>query len=46
MMKAEEIATTDLSSNKLCVISAVGTREYYRKLNYKNNGPYMAKELW
>ena len=45
MMKAEEIAATDLSSNKLCVISAVGTREYYRKLNYKNNGPYMAKEL-
>ena len=45
MMKAEEIATTDLSSNKLCVISAVGTREYYRKLGYKINGPYMAKEL-
>ena len=45
MMKAEEIAATDLSSDKLCVISAVGTREYYRKLNYKNNGPYMAKEL-
>ena len=45
MMKAEEIASTDLSSNKLCVISAVGTREYYKKLNYKINGPYMAKEL-
>ncbi len=45
MIKAEEIATTDLSSNKLCVISAVGTREYYRKLGYKINGPYMAKEL-
>ncbi|MBT7358976.1 MAG: GNAT family N-acetyltransferase, partial [Thaumarchaeota archaeon] len=45
MMKAEEIAATDLSSDKLCVISGVGTREYYRKLNYKNNGPYMAKEL-
>ena len=45
MMKAEEIASTELSSNKLCVISAVGTREYYKKLNYKINGPYMAKEL-
>ena len=45
MMEAEKIAATDLSSNKLCVISAIGTREYYRKLNYKNNGPYMAKEL-
>jgi elongator complex protein 3 len=28
------------------VISAVGTREYYRKLGYRINGPYMAKELW
>ena len=45
MMEAEKIAATDLSSNKLCVISAVGTREYYKKLNYRINGPYMAKEL-
>ena len=45
MMEAEKIAATDLSSDKLCVISAVGTREYYRKLGYKINGPYMAKEL-
>ena len=45
MMKAEEIAATELSSNKLCVISAVGTREYYSKLGYKINGPYMAKDL-
>jgi len=45
MNKAEEISSTDLSSNKLCVISAVGTREYYKKLGYQINGPYMAKEL-
>ena len=45
MDEAEKIASTDLSSNKLCVISAIGTREYYRKLGYKINGPYMAKEL-
>ena len=45
MDEAEKIASTDLSSKKLCVISAVGTREYYRKLGYKINGPYMAKEL-
>ena len=45
MLEAERIAATDLSSDKLCVISAVGTREYYRKLGYKINGPYMAKEL-
>ena len=45
MSKAEEIASTELSSDKLCVISAVGTREYYGKLGYKINGPYMAKDL-
>ena len=45
MIEAEKIAATYLSSDKLCVISAVGTREYYRKLGYKINGPYMAKEL-
>ncbi len=45
MMEAEKIAATDLSSERLCVISAVGTREYYRKLGYKINGPYMAKRL-
>ena len=45
MNEAEKIATTELSSKKLCVISAIGTREYYRKLGYKINGPYMAKEL-
>ena len=45
MNNAEEIAGTELSSSQLLVISAVGTREYYRKLGYKINGPYMAKEL-
>ena len=45
MSKAEEMASTELSSDKLCVISAVGTREYYGKLGYKINGPYMAKDL-
>jgi len=29
----------------LLVISAVGTREYYRKIGYSFLGPYMSKEL-
>ena len=45
MNEAEDIAGSELSSDKLCVISAVGTREYYGKLGYKINGPYMAKDL-
>ena len=32
-------------SNKMAVISGVGTRDYYRKLGYKLDGPYMSKSL-
>jgi elongator complex protein 3 len=34
-----------LGSNKMAVISGVGTRDYYRKLGYKLDGPYMTKSL-
>ena len=30
---------------KLVVISGIGVREYYRKLGYKREGPYMVKKL-
>jgi elongator complex protein 3 len=45
MSEAEKIAKEDFDSNKLLVLSAVGTREYYQKLGYSLLGPYMAKEL-
>ena len=32
-------------SSKMAVISGVGTRDYYRKLGYKLDGPYMSKSL-
>ncbi len=44
MEKAEEIARGD-GYEKLAVISAIGTREYYRKLGYERRGAYMVKEL-
>lgn len=31
--------------SRLRVISAVGTREYYRRLGYERDGPYMVKAL-
>ena len=43
--KAEEIAHDEFRVKKILVISAVGTREYYRKLGYSLYGPYMAKSL-
>ncbi len=44
MKKAEEIARKD-GKKKMVVISAVGTREYYKKLGYKKEGVYMVKRI-
>ncbi|PSH01384.1 MAG: tRNA uridine(34) 5-carboxymethylaminomethyl modification radical SAM/GNAT enzyme Elp3 [Nanohaloarchaea archaeon SW_10_44_10] len=44
MKKAEEKAR-ELGRERVVVISAVGTREYYRKFDYEKEGPYMVKEL-
>lgn len=44
MSKAEEIAKNN-NFNKIAVISAIGTREYYAKLGYKLEGTYMIKYL-
>jgi elongator complex protein 3 len=43
--EAEKISKEEFDANKLLVISAVGTREYYRKLGYVTSGPYMSKDL-
>lgn len=45
MEEAERIARDEFNASKLLVISAVGTREYYKRLGYVKEGPYMGKEL-
>ncbi|NOR85235.1 tRNA uridine(34) 5-carboxymethylaminomethyl modification radical SAM/GNAT enzyme Elp3 [archaeon] len=44
MARAQEIAKEN-GVKKILVISAVGTKEYYRKLGYKDVGVYVGKEL-
>ena len=44
MQKAEEI-TKEKGLKKIAVISAIGTREYYKKLDYRLEGTYMVKDL-
>ena len=44
MKKAEELSKK-ASFKKLAVISAIGTREYYKKLGYQLEGTYMTKIL-
>lgn len=45
MENAERIARDEHGSEKIAVISGVGTRNYYRKLGYRLEGPYMVKDL-
>ncbi|CAG7833606.1 unnamed protein product [Allacma fusca] len=45
MEEAERIAKDEHGSEKISVISGVGTRNYYRKLGYELDGVYMSKTL-
>ncbi|XP_071448961.1 elongator complex protein 3 [Hetaerina americana] len=45
MEEAERIAKEEHGSSKIVVISGVGTRNYYRKIGYQLDGPYMSKSL-
>ncbi len=43
--QAEKIAKNEFELKKIAVISGIGAREYYRKLNYKLKNEYMIKTL-
>ena len=45
MQSAERLSEEEFDSKKILVTSAVGTRNYYRRLGYERLGPYMAKRL-
>ncbi|XP_075988773.1 elongator complex protein 3 [Anticarsia gemmatalis] len=45
MEEAERIAKEEHGSDKIAVISGVGTRNYYAKIGYHLEGPYMVKML-
>jgi len=44
LAKAEQIAIKN-KKDKIVVISGIGVRNYYRKIGYKKQGPYMVKKL-
>lgn len=43
--KAEQIALDEFDRSKMVVMSAVGTRWYYRRAGYESEGPYVSKFL-
>lgn len=45
MAEAEQIAKSEFGVDALSVMSAVGTRKYYEKLGYKQDGHYVTKLL-
>ncbi|MCD7781367.1 MAG: tRNA uridine(34) 5-carboxymethylaminomethyl modification radical SAM/GNAT enzyme Elp3 [Methanosphaera sp.] len=45
LSRAEEIASQEYGLNKLLIISGIGVRDYYRKLGYHRDGPYMSKYI-
>lgn len=45
MEEAERIAREEHGSEKISVISGVGVRNYYTKLGYDLDGPYMSKRI-
>jgi elongator complex protein 3 len=42
---AEHIVKNEFGLNSISIISAIGTRRYYKKFGYELNGPYVSKEL-
>jgi elongator complex protein 3 len=42
---AENIVKNEFGLNSLSIISAIGTRRYYKKFGYELNGLYVSKEL-
>jgi elongator complex protein 3 len=44
MEEAERVAA-ERGMRQVVVMSALGTREYYRRLGYSDDGPYVSKAL-
>jgi elongator complex protein 3 len=44
LVEAEQRASED-GAKKVLVLSALGTKEYYRRAGYRTMGPYMCKEI-
>lgn len=45
LLKEAESTAKTYNKDKMIIISGVGARNYYRKLSYKKEGPYMVKQL-
>jgi elongator complex protein 3 len=45
LAEAERITHEEYRRRKVVVISALGTKQYYKRFGYRHDGPYMSKKL-
>lgn len=45
MQEAESIAKERFKANKMLVIAGIGVKQYYTRLEYRKDGPYMSKRI-
>ncbi|MFH0862118.1 MAG: tRNA uridine(34) 5-carboxymethylaminomethyl modification radical SAM/GNAT enzyme Elp3 [Candidatus Altiarchaeota archaeon] len=43
--EAQRIAGEEFGMDRMCIISGIGVRDYYRRLGYRRDGPYMVSTL-
>jgi elongator complex protein 3 len=45
LVEAERVTEEEYNRRKVVVISALGTKQYYKRFGYQHDGPYMSKKL-
>jgi len=45
LAEAERVTRDEYNRGKVVVISALGTKQYYKRFGYQHDGPYMSKTL-
>lgn len=45
LQEAERVSREDFGARKILVLAGIGAREYYQRLGYEREGPYMSKKL-
>jgi len=45
LKEAERVSRDEYDARKILVLSALGTKEYYKRAEYSYDGPYMSKHL-
>jgi len=45
LSRAEQLSSEDYDRRKIVVLSGLGAKQYYKRLGYDYDGPYISKML-